>query len=147
VHAIHGALPLSGLAVLKSNRSEIILTTLLLARTWTEQASGRKIEVEYVSADATQVTVSARAGTTFTIDLARLSAADRTFVQEKLQATSATPGKGTAAPQTEDSFADIQINNYAIICNRRGTSPKGEWNDELRAAVDAALEKVASEVK
>ncbi len=110
----------------------LLLTQPLLARTWTEEASGRKIEAEFVSADATKVTVSVRAGSTFTIDLARLSAADRAFVQEKLQSTPATPAKGTAtaAAKSEDRFKDIHIKEVPAA---------GDAHPAL-ATVDAAVQ-------
>ncbi len=51
------------------------------ARTWTEAASGRKMEAEFVSADAEKVTIAVKGGGTFQIELVRLSAEDCAFVQ------------------------------------------------------------------
>jgi hypothetical protein len=55
------------------------------ARTWTEAVSGRKIEAEFVSADAQKVTIAVKGGGTFQIELARLSEEDRAFVQATYQ--------------------------------------------------------------
>lgn len=68
------------------------------ARTWTEAASGRKIEAEYVSSTPATVTVSMGAGKNVTIDLSRLSAEDRAFVQQKNK---------PAAGKVKDRFTDV----------------------------------------
>lgn len=50
------------------------------------------------------------------------------------------PGVTAICAQREDGI------NYAVICNRRGQGA-ASWNSELRLAVDAALEKVAVQLK
>ncbi len=115
----------------------VLLTALLLnqslsARTWTEATSGRKMEAEFVSGDATTVTLSLKGGKVFKLELNRLSPEDRTFVREKLQ--SSTP---SSKPKTEDSFEDIKIKADAIPAN-------GEAHPAL-TPVDAALRTCMAE--
>ncbi len=52
----------------------------LLARTWTEAGTGRKIEADLVTADAAAVVLATRNGRRFTLPLERLSAEDRAFL-------------------------------------------------------------------
>ncbi len=94
----------------------LLLPQSLTARTWTEAASGRKIEAEYVSADAQSVTIAAQGGRSFKIELERLSADDRAFVQQKLSAVPAGKTATTKGTKTkiEDSFADIEVKADAI---------------------------------
>lgn len=76
-------------------------------RTWTEAATGKKIEAEFVSADAKSVTVAIRGGKAFVIELSRLSTEDQAFVQQQRQPKpSAAPGK--AAAKVEDSFEELK---------------------------------------
>lgn len=105
------------------------------ARTWTEAASGRKIEAEFVSADAQKVTIAVKGGGTFQIELARLSAEDRAFVQERLKA--ASPTAGAPAAKIEDSFDDLKVDAAKIPVN-------GEANASY-AAVDEAVKAFMAE--
>ena len=73
-----------------------------LARSWTDSASGRKIEAEYVSSTATSVTVSTGSGKPFVIDLSRLSPEDRSFVEQKANTIGAKP-----AAKVQDRFTDV----------------------------------------
>jgi CubicO group peptidase (beta-lactamase class C family) len=105
------------------------------ARTWTEAASGKKIEAEFVSADAQKVTIAVKGGGTFQIELARLSAEDRAFVQERLKPAS----KAAAAPaaKIEDSFEDLKVDAAKIPVS-------GEANASY-AAVDEAVKAFMAE--
>lgn len=82
----------------------------LQARTWTEAASGRKIEAEFVSADATSVTIVTRTGGRFTLPLSRLSAEDQAFVQEQLRNKKTPAGEPPprSGPKVKDRFEDIK---------------------------------------
>lgn len=76
-------------------------------RTWTESATGKKIEAEFVSADAKSVTIAIRGGKAFAIELSRLSPEDRAFVQQQRQPTaSGAPGKAVA--KVEDCFEELK---------------------------------------
>ncbi len=109
----------------------LILTGPLIARPWTEAASGRKIEADYVSADAQSVTLAVKGGKTFKIELARLSAEDNAFVKQQLSA--ATPGAtGARKTKIEDRFEDIQIKSADAI------PASGEAHPAL-GPVDAAV--------
>jgi CubicO group peptidase (beta-lactamase class C family) len=116
------------------NRCFLLLAALFVvssaaARTWTESASGRKIEAEFVSADAQSVTIAVKGGGTFKIELGRLSAEDRAFVQERLKpAMKAAPA---VAAKIEDSFEDLRVVAAKIPVS-------GEANASY-AAVDEAV--------
>ncbi|HBJ83915.1 MAG TPA: hypothetical protein DDZ88_08610 [Verrucomicrobiales bacterium] len=76
-------------------------------RTWTEAATGKKIEAEFVSADAKSVTITIRGGKTFAIELSRLSPEDQAFVQQRRQPTAGgAPGKAVA--KVEDCFEELK---------------------------------------
>ncbi|MGV3658673.1 MAG: serine hydrolase domain-containing protein [Prosthecobacter sp.] len=110
----------------------LLLASPLLARPWTEAASGRKIEAEYVSADAQSVTLSVKGGKTFKIELARLSAEDKAFVRQKLSAVRATPA--AKATRIEDRFEDIQIKAAGDISVSGEAHPAlGSVDDAVRA--------------
>lgn len=83
------------------------LTGGLQARVWTEAATGRKIEADFVSTDAGKVTIAMKGGARFTLELARLSAEDREYVKGLGKpafgsAPMAKPGKA------EDRFEDVR---------------------------------------
>lgn len=63
-------------------------------RTWTDKASGKKIDAAYVSADATTRTVTIKNpdGQEFTLPVARLNDADIEYIRQKLTAPPAAPG-------------------------------------------------------
>jgi dipeptidyl aminopeptidase/acylaminoacyl peptidase len=69
----------------------LAVTELVPARTWTS-ADGRTLEGDFVSATETAVTIKRLNGTKFTIELSKLSEADRTFVAEQA-AKPAEPAK------------------------------------------------------
>ncbi len=66
------------------------LTAPLGARTWTS-ADGRSLEGDFISATDTTVTLKRKDGKAFTLDLAKLSAVDQTFVKEQRAAAPAAP--------------------------------------------------------
>jgi dipeptidyl aminopeptidase/acylaminoacyl peptidase len=69
----------------------LAVTELLPARTWTS-TDGRTLEGDFVSATESAVTIKRLNGTKFTIELSKLSEADRTFVAEQA-AKPAEPAK------------------------------------------------------
>jgi len=73
------------------------------ARTWTEAGSGKRIEAEWVSGDADSVTIAMKGGQTFTLPVAKFSAEDQAFVQQKL----ADATLGSAVAKVEDRFEDL----------------------------------------
>lgn len=77
------------------------------ARTWTEATTGRKIEADWVSADADNVTVAVKGGKNFTLPLSRLSVEDQAFVRQKLAAPDALTGRAKATVKVEDRFDDL----------------------------------------
>ena len=62
------------------------------ARTWKEAATGRTIEADMVSSDASSVVVKTRDGRRLTLPLERLSDDDKAFVQ-KSRGSAATPAR------------------------------------------------------
>lgn len=95
-------------------------------RTWTEAATGRKIEAELVSADEKSVTISTAGGKTFVIEFARLSPEDIAFVQQQRAAVSG------ATQVKEDRFDDLKGLSADEI-PQAGEASKG------LEAVDAAI--------
>ncbi len=96
----------------------ILLTVLVViqpsfARTWTEAATGKTIDAEFIKADDSKVTISVRGGRTFTIDLAQLSEADRMFVREKAL-SSTVSAKPNADAVMEDRFEDLGVKEHSI---------------------------------
>lgn len=102
----------------------------LLARTWTEAVSGRKVEAEFVSAEGGKVSVQLEAGGKVQIDLARLTPEDQDFVAEQLKALSGN--RSSAASKVEDLFEDTP----KLKAEEIPTS--GEERKEL-AAVDEVI--------
>ncbi|MDB6074914.1 MAG: hypothetical protein JWO89_2554 [Verrucomicrobiaceae bacterium] len=105
-----------------------LATVLAHGRTWTEAATGKKIEADYVSSNASNVTLSSGGGKTFDISLARLSVDDQAFVRQQ-----ALP-----APNVEDRFKDIVKLDAATI------PVNGEVNVELKD-VDEAIKQFMAE--
>jgi hypothetical protein len=73
----------------------IVTLALLLAvsaagRTWTD-TQGRTLEADYVSSTSTAVTLRRDDGRTFTLDLSRLSDADRSFVTSQSEPSALDP--------------------------------------------------------
>ncbi len=82
-----------------------LAASALQGRTWTEAATGKKIEAEFVSADAQRVTVTLHGGGNVTIDLARLSEADRLFIQQQSKPKAVATA---SAAKAEDRFDDVK---------------------------------------
>lgn len=100
------------------------------ARTWTEAASGRKIEAEFVSSADGKVMVQMKGGGKVAIDLARLSPEDQRFVAEKLKTPPANAG--VTAGKLEDRFEDMPKLKAEEI------PASGDESKQL-AAVDAVI--------
>ena len=83
--------------------SALLLATVapLSARTWTDAASGRTLEGDYVSSDATHVIVRS-GGKTLEIAIDRLSEADREFIK----AQAAPTPKDNESPSKEAERPD-----------------------------------------
>lgn len=108
----------------------LLLAHPLLARPWTEAASGRKIEADYVSADAQSVTLSVKGGKTFKIELSRLVPEDKNFVKQQRASAAPAPSKAKA----EDRFEDIQIKSAESIPVSGQPHPAlGPVDDAVRA--------------
>lgn len=108
----------------------VLVSPLSSARTWTEAASGRKIEAEFVSSAAGKVTLQMKGGVKVDIELARLTPEDQSFVAEKLKVPSGTTR--AAAGRAEDRFEDLPTLKTEEILT------SGEEKKEL-AAVDAVI--------
>jgi len=80
---------------------------LLPAREWTS-TDGRKMEADFISATATQVTLK-RAGQTLTLPLTRLSEADRAWIAEQAAASPAGPAKPIEGP-----YASLLTGDWAL---------------------------------
>ena len=94
----------------------LVLTAAALpARTWTA-ADGRTLDADFVSASATAVTLKRAGGKPFTIELSKLSEADREFVAEQAKKP-AEPAK----PATSNSFG----RSRRSLGSRRWTSHTG----------------------
>lgn len=107
----------------------LLLTVAPLgARTWTESATGKTIEAEFLRSDGTTVTIALRRGGTTQVALARLSPADQAFVQSQQPAAAAATGTRVAA----DRFEDLQLRAAEAI------PVSGEAHPDL-AAVDEAV--------
>lgn len=97
----------------------IVSADLLPARTFTS-VDGKKIEAEYVSATAKQVTLKLKSnGRNYTLDLSRLSEADRTFVEEKRDSDLKAAGDAkaeadrlTAAKEAREKIAQFAKDQY-----------------------------------
>lgn len=83
----------------------VLTGTTLQARTWTEAVSGRKIEADFVSADAKSVRIAVRGGASFTLELSRLSPEDQTFVQQQAKPKA---DAAKSLEKSEDRFSDIR---------------------------------------
>jgi N-acyl-D-amino-acid deacylase len=113
---------LAGLCLLHSSSTS--------ARLWTEAASGRKIDAEFVSSADGKVLLQIKGGSKVSIELTRLSPEDRSYVEDRLK-TSAQAG-GSLAGKVEDLFEDTPKLNAA------GIPVSGEANVQL-AAVDEVI--------
>lgn len=89
----------------------VFLSVSASAREWTS-TDGRKIQADFVSASATEVTLKLATGQIANVPLARLSAADQAFVQT--QATKPAPGptKPVAGPFAELVTGDWALSTY-----------------------------------
>lgn len=96
---------LAGLCLLHSSSTS--------ARLWTEAASGRKIDAEFVSSADGKVLVQIKGGSKVSIDLTRLSPEDRSYVEDRLK-SSVEPGESLTG-RVEDLFEDMPKLNAAEI--------------------------------
>ncbi|WP_170266823.1 serine hydrolase [Brevifollis gellanilyticus] len=101
-----------------------------IARVWTEAASGRKVDAEFVSSADGKVLVQMKGGGKVSIDLVRLAPEDRSYVEERVK-SSAKPA-AAAASKVEDFFEDTPKLKAEEI------PASGEERPDL-ATVDAAI--------
>jgi uncharacterized protein (TIGR03067 family) len=77
----------------------LVLNCTLHARTWTESASGRTVEADFVRVDGANVIMRMANGSTVPFPIARLSAADQEFVKQQSSST----GGGTSTAKSEET--------------------------------------------
>lgn len=86
----------------------VSLSLSLPAREWTSN-EGTKLEAEFVSANGGQVTLRRLSdGQSFTLSLARLSAADQAWIQTQASAPAATPSASSKNQEGRWFFADFE---------------------------------------
>jgi hypothetical protein len=107
----------------------LAIATPLSARTWTEAATGRTVEGNYVSADADHVVIKAK-GRTFKIAIERLSDADKAFIREQ----SAKPGG-----EATDSFTRITPPATAVGSKVTGSGSKRKGTITIKNAAERGI--------
>lgn len=119
----------------------LIASATAQARTWTDAATGRTLEAEFVKAGGGTVTLKrASDGMPFTLPLSRLSAADQAFVAAQAGAPAATaaaskPGRNAPGPKVQDDrYTDIKP------LKKESIPATGEAHAKLAALDDAVLE-------
>ncbi|WP_050026316.1 serine hydrolase domain-containing protein [Verrucomicrobium sp. BvORR034] len=117
------------------------LTSLAQARSWTEAASGRKIEAEMVSADDSSVTIAVRSGQRFTLPLDRLTAEDQAFVRQN---KSSLPQPVGAPPAEKEPRAKADRFEAINISGADAIPSTGTVNQDL-APLDEAIKKFMAE--
>jgi CubicO group peptidase (beta-lactamase class C family) len=115
----------------------LLLGSWIEARTWTEAATGRTIEADMVSSDASVVVVKMRDGRRMTLPLERLSEDDKAFVV-KSRGGAVEPAKLPAAKRVEDLFEEVPKLSEEKI-------PVSGEEDKALASVDAAIRKFMAE--
>lgn len=92
-------------------KSQHLLLSLLFstvlqahARTWTQAGTGRTLEGDFVKADVSTVTVRLANGSTVDLPLARLSEADRTFVQTQVKPAAPADEKTAGKDDAKNNF-------------------------------------------
>lgn len=105
----------------------------LNARVWTEAATGKTIDAEFVSASGSSVTIAAANGTRFTLELSRLSPEDQAFVQQQK-----IPAPAKRDARIEDRFEEVK----SLSADKIPVS--GKDHPKL-AAVDAAIRQFMAE--
>lgn len=103
------------------------------ARVWTEAATGKTIDAEFVSASGSSVTIAGANGTRFTLELSRLSPEDQAFVQQKK-----LPAPAKRNEKAEDRFEDVK----SLSADKIPVSGK---DHPALAAVDAAIRQFMAE--
>lgn len=104
----------------------------LHGRTWTDVATGRKIEAEFVSGDEVSATITVAGGRKFTIELSRLSPEDQTFVREQLKSPPPDDSDKSAA-NTEDLFKDVRnLSAKMIPVSGDGHEALVKFDEEIR---------------
>lgn len=131
-------------------KTNILLLSLLLslplhARTWTEAATGRKLEGDFVTATDTTVTVRLANRSTIDLPLSRLSEADQAFVKEQAKPATKpeekTAGKDDVKKQllgTWDGYmADSDGSRHGdirlVITEEKITASNPQGNREMGA--------------
>lgn len=115
------------------------------ARTWTEAATGRTLEGDFVKATPTTVTVRLANGSSVELPLARLSDADQTFVKEQAKPAAPTAAKseskddvkkqllGTWTGYMADSDGSRHGDIRLVITEEKITASNPQGNREMGA--------------
>jgi len=96
----------------------------LQARIWTEAATGRTINADFVKVDGDSVVIRLAGGTTTKIAISRLSEADQSFVKEQ-----AAAGKNSPGSADDSKGGDIQrevLGTWKGFMANSDGSPHGE---------------------
>ncbi len=103
----------------------VVFTLSVQARTWTEVATGRTVNADFVKVDGDNVVIRLQGGTTTKIALARLSEADQAFVKEQAAVVKPT-GLGTENDAKSNDIAREMIGVWKGYMANSDGSPHGE---------------------
>jgi SLA1 homology domain 1, SHD1 len=101
----------------------VLFTLTLQARTWTEVATGRTVNADFVRLDGENVVIRLAGGVTTKIALARLSEEDQAFVKEQ---TASKPALGTTGGDAKKDKASEIIGTWKGFMANSDGSPHGQ---------------------
>ncbi len=111
-------------------------------REWTDTETGRKVEAEYVSSDGEQVKIQRQSdGKSFSLSLAKLSEADRSYVSQRM------------ADKTEnelDPGSDSDVDTSSSRRSREAdatkfTSYTADWPSQVKVAAQVDVQVVSED--
>ena len=92
-----------------------IVSDSAIARTWTEAATGRTVEADFVRIEGEKVVVRMKNGTVSQFAISRLSEADKAFLKQQPTETAAASSTPSAKPNTETRSAGKDDVKRAIL--------------------------------
>ncbi|MFT5469831.1 MAG: outer membrane protein assembly factor BamB [Verrucomicrobiales bacterium] len=124
---------IKSLCALAGIAASILALSTANARTWTQSASGKAIEADYVGVEGTNVQLSFK-GQTVSVPIGSLSAEDQAFIKEQMASAAAGGGGGTDWPRFRGPNQDDISSDTDLLKEWPESGPKKLWTFENAGA-------------
>ncbi|MCB1237666.1 MAG: hypothetical protein KDM91_21555 [Verrucomicrobiae bacterium] len=110
-------LPISVVAVAALALAALLLHSPAEARTWTQAATGKTLEGDFVKVEGDKVIIKNTAGASIPVPIAMLSKDDQTFIAEQAKGATEPAGEKPAATAEAGGPMEIELHKMHLCCS------------------------------